>query len=165
MQWLGAYRPRTASLDKGLVMAAWWTVTRSMVCHCIGLGSILIALTFWDSALAYTAVLHSPLWLWGGLLIVFAVTWLFSRGLLCVLAGVAVAVWFFTISIAFLLAWLALSATGTALTAWATYLFLGWAWLLVTYVVFRDEQHVKAEVARMTSLQAEIEELEEKRDS
>ena len=161
---VGAYRPHTVSLDKGLVMAAWWTVTRSMVLHCVALGTSLIVTGLLErdtQALSYRYILHwASLWVWGIIIAVLGLIWLFSRGIVCGLSGILIGFWFFTFATAFFVAWITLDIKGTTTTAWITYAFLGWAWFLVTYVVWRDERHSRAEISAIQAIRDEVKELQ-----
>jgi hypothetical protein len=136
-------------LDKGLVLAAWWLITRSMVIHCLVLGVLIIAFTpekADERAPSYNLILHwVSLPVWGTSLIVPALVWLFARGWLCVLAGLVISIWFFAFASAFFTAWTSLPHPGTTPTGWVTYGFLGWAWLCVTVVVIKDEEFVRTE--------------------
>lgn len=164
MKWVGAYRPPDISLDKGLVMAAWWTVTRSMTSHSVVLGLMIFYIGLTTSNVNNTAYryIHSwtPLWLWGLLLSGFAVTWVLSRGVTCVVAGVLIMLWFYAFAADFFVVWLSTQNSGTSATGWITYLFLGWSWLLVTYVVWRDERHVKQQMKSLMEIKNQIKEYE-----
>jgi hypothetical protein len=164
VSWLHRERPRTASLDKALVLATWWVITRSMVLHCCVLGIMLIFFTDDETAVefgSYELILYwAPSSVWGLVIILAALTWLLTRGMVCVIAGVGVSLWFFAFASAFFAAMVTQEVPGTAVTGWATYGFLGWAWLCVTYVVWKDDQHVREEAEQLSSIAAMSEEIE-----
>lgn len=163
-KWIGAYRPAAVTLDKGLVMAAWWMVTRSMVTHSVILGIMLIVIALVENPedlLAYQYILSwGSIWGWGVLIMALALLWLWSKAWTCVAASAGIVLWYFAFATQFFITWLTVEDSGTAATAWVTYFFLGWSWLLVTYVVWRDERHVRAELARITGLREEIKQYE-----
>lgn len=146
-------------------MAAWWLVTRSMVLHSVLLGVMLILATIIEGGYrlrtpSYTYVLNRlPAWAWGSILIVLALAWLYTRGWRCVMVGVSITLWYFTFAVAFLVAFLTLPQPGTTVTAWVTYFFLGWWWGVVTYVIWRDEKHIKAETAKLVEVREQIQKL------
>jgi hypothetical protein len=164
--WLPPYvnrRRSVATLDQPLVLATWWVITRSMVVHAVIL-SALLAFAANEHVVAHTAsyqlLLHwAPFWVWSVTLCVAAVTWWLTRGVACILAGVAVAAWFFALACAYFVAWVSLSAPGTTVTGWVTYGFLGWAWMCVTYVVWQDEEHVRVERAQVHEIELAVEVL------
>lgn len=151
-----APRPATASLDKPLVIATWWIITRSMVVHAVGLALVICLTTSQhphQRTTSYNLILHwVPIWFWFGALAIPALVWLLTTGWVCVVSGLWIAVWFFAFAWSFLIAWLALPEPSTTPTGAITYGFLGWAWMCVSYVVWKDTEHIREERARLDEL-------------
>lgn len=157
----GRRRPAGVGVDACLVLAVWWIITRSMVAHGVCVGLVLIGAAIFETraeqVVSFRYLLtHLPVWGWGATLIVTSVAWLLARGVWCVVAAVATGVWFVAFATAFLLAWLTLDTSGTTVTGWVTYFFLGWAWLLVAYVVSKDLRYVRSETARLDRVHEEL---------
>lgn len=145
-------------------MAAWWVVTRAMVMHSVVLGIALtiIAFTTETTSNSYAYILHwAPIQVWGVAIAVLAILWLLVRGWACIAAGLLIVIWFFIFATGFFISWITLDLSGTTATGWITYTFLAWAWMLVTYVVWRDERYVKAEMVKLIMIREEIDELKE----
>jgi hypothetical protein len=164
MPWRHTSRSRSATLDKALVLATWWVITRSMVIHSVTLGILLFFFTPHTALVttpSYDLILYwAPIEVWGSWVAVFAIVWWLSRGLACIIAGIALALWYFAFGCAFLVAWVDIDVPNTTITGWATYGFLGWAWMCVTYVVWKDGQHVREELAQVRALEEAAQELE-----